>query len=106
MRALFLLTLSAGLMVGCSSTNRYDRAHPGSARVDTRNARPGSAARPYVCHNGNTIAVPRNTVRSHRRHGDELGACSRRDRREARRDQRDRRNDRRGDRRNDRRGRN
>lgn len=85
MRALLLLVLSAGLMVGCSSTSRYDRATPRNARVD---ARPGSAARPYVCHNGNTIAISRNAVRAHRRHGDSLGACTRRDRREARRDQR------------------
>ena len=98
MRALFLLVLSAGLMVGCTNSryDRYDRtgrAYPASARVDSR----GGQARYVVCHKGKqTKTLPESAVRGHLNHGDRFGSCRRRgdDRRAGRRAD-DRRDDRR-----------
>ena len=86
MRALALLTLSLGLLAGCSSTNydRSGRSYPASARVGGS----GSQARYVVCHKGkDTKTLPQSAVRGHLNHGDRFGAC-RSDRRDDRRDDR------------------
>ena len=77
MRSLALLALSAGLLVGCTSSRDYrDRAYPASARVE------GSGQDRYVvCHKGKkTQTLPRSAVRAHLDHGDRFGSCDRRDR--------------------------
>ena len=87
MRAAFLVFLTAGLLVGCSSSryDRYGRSYPASARVGTTD---GGQARYAICHKGKrTMTLPESAVRGHLRHGDYFGRCG------------DRRNDRRGDRR-------
>ena len=90
MRAVLLVALSTGLMVGCTNS-RYDRSgrsYPASARVDSR----GGQDRYVVCHKGKkTKTLPRSAVRAHLDHGDRFGSCRRSDRRDDRRDDRRRR---------------
>jgi len=100
MRALFLLVLSTGLMVGCTTSryDRYGRSYPASARVDQR----GGQDRYAVCHKGrNTLTLPQSAVRAHLNHGDRFGRCSSSRRRADRRDRRDDRRDDRYERRRD-----
>lgn len=94
MRAFFLIVLSAGLAVGCTSSryDRYGRSYPASARAGSQ----GGQERYVVCHkNRNTLTLPESAVRAHLRHGDDFGSCRRGDRRYDREDRRDRRDDRR-----------
>ena len=79
MRAFFLVALSAGLAVGCSSSryDRYGRSYPGSARADSR----GGQERYVICHKDkNTLTLPSSAVDAHLRHGDDFGSCDRRGR--------------------------